>query len=131
MVAGSLRGIVSQRLVRRICQSCAEPYELPANQKALLKEEVGDTANSMQFHRGRGCSHCNATGYRGRIGVFELLEMDEELVEALHSGDPLAFANTAKKQSGYCSLRRGAIEMAAQGLTTMDQVVRMTYGVEN
>ena len=57
--------------------------------------------------------------------------MDEELVEALHTGDPLAFASTAKKQSGYCSLRRAAIEMAAQGLTTMDQVVRVTYGVED
>lgn len=130
MVAASLRGIASQRLVRRICQSCAEPYALPANLKALLRAEIGEQADSLQFHRGRGCSHCNGTGYQGRIGVFELLEIDDSLVEALHSGDPLDFAQAARKQPGYAPLRRRAIDMAARGLTSMDQVARATYGVE-
>ncbi len=131
MVAASLRGIVSQRLVRRICQSCSEPFDLPANLKALLKTEIGDEFENMQFHRGRGCSHCNATGYQGRIGVFELLEMDEPLIEALHGGDPLNFAAAARRQRGYRSLRQTAIDMAAHGLTSMDQVIRATYGVED
>lgn len=130
MVAASLRGIVSQRLVRRICESCAEPFELPANLKALLRAELGEQADSLRFQRGRGCSHCNATGYQGRIGVFELLEIDDTLIDALHSGDPLDFANAARKQAGYQSLRRSAIDMAARGLTSMDQVVRATFGIE-
>jgi MSHA biogenesis protein MshE len=130
MVAGSLRGVVSQRLVRRICESCAEPAELSPAHKAILRSEVGDKAETLQFKRGRGCSHCNATGYQGRIGVFEYLDMDDALVEAMHTGDPMKFAAAAKKQPGFQTLRRSAIALAAQGVTTMDQVVRATYGLE-
>jgi MSHA biogenesis protein MshE len=130
MVAASLRAIVSQRLVRRICESCAEPYELSAAQMAIVRAEAGDKADQLQFKRGRGCSHCNGSGYQGRIGVFEYLEMDNPLVEALHSGDPLRFSAVAKAQPGYQSLRRSAIVLAAQGQTTMDQVVRATYSLE-
>ncbi len=131
MVAASLHGIVSQRLVRRVCESCTEPYALPANMKALVAAEMGAEAQRLEFKRGRGCSHCNGTGYQGRIGVFELLEMDQQLIEALHSGDPLHFAQTARRQEGYAPLRKTAIRMAAQGLTTMDQVLRATYGIED
>ncbi len=131
MVAASLRGIVSQRLVRRICESCSEPDNLSPAMMAVVRAEAGDKADSLQFKRGRGCSHCNATGYQGRIGVFELLEMDDALIEAMHTGDPQQFAAAAKRQPGYQSLRRSAIVLAAQGHTTMDQVVRATYGIED
>jgi MSHA biogenesis protein MshE len=130
MVAASLRGVISQRLVRRICESCAEPYELPATQQAIVSAEMGERAASLKFRRGRGCSHCNGTGYQGRIGVFEFLEMDAGLVEALHSGDPLKFAARARQQPGFLPLRAAAIELAAEGLTSIDQVVRATYGAE-
>jgi MSHA biogenesis protein MshE len=131
MVAASLRGIVSQRLVRRICESCSEPFDLQANVEALLNEELGDNAAGLKFQRGRGCSHCNGTGYQGRIAVFEMLEMDEPLVAAMHDGNVLDFAAAAKKQPGYQSLRHSAIALAAQGKTTMDQVMRATYGIED
>jgi len=130
MVAASLRAIVSQRLVRRICESCAEPYEPPAAQMAIVRAEAGDKADSLKFKRGHGCSHCNGSGYLGRIGIFEYLEMDNNLVEAMHSGDPMKFGAAARAQAGYQSLRRAAIILAAQGLTTMDQVVRATYTLE-
>ncbi len=131
LVASSLTGIMAQRLVRRICESCSEPYELTPQVKALLKNELGDEADSLQFHRGRGCNHCNGTGYLGRVGIFELLEMDEPLVEAMHNNDPVVFTNAARKQPGYQSLRRSGIEMAANGITTMDQVMRATFGLED
>lgn len=130
MVAASLRGVISQRLVRRICESCAEPYELPPALKAIVQAEVGDKANQLQFKHGRGCSHCNATGYLGRVGIFEYLEMDDALIEAMHSGDPMKFAAAARAQPGYQTLRRSAIALAAAGITTMEQVVRATYGLE-
>jgi len=130
MVAASLRGVVAQRLVRRICESCAEPYELPPAMKAIVRVEAGEKTDQIQFKRGRGCSHCNGTGYLGRTGIFEFLEMDEPLVEAMHSGDPMKFAAAARAQPGYQSLRRSAIALAARGITTMDQVVRATYGLE-
>jgi MSHA biogenesis protein MshE len=130
MVASSLRGIVSQRLVRRICESCAEPVDLTPAMMALVRAEAGDRADTLKFKRGRGCNHCNSTGYLGRIGIFEYLEIDDPLVQALHGGDPMVFANAAKKQAGYQTLRRSAIILAAQGQTTMDQVVRATFGME-
>ncbi|OGI51236.1 MAG: MSHA biogenesis protein MshE [Candidatus Muproteobacteria bacterium RIFCSPHIGHO2_02_FULL_65_16] len=130
MVAASLRGIVSQRLVRRICESCSEPVELSPAMKAIVRSEAGDKTDALQFRRGRGCSHCNGSGYLGRVGVFEYLEMDDALVEAMHSGDPMKFAAVAKKQPGFQPLRRSAIVLAAQGQTSMEQVVRATYGVE-
>jgi MSHA biogenesis protein MshE len=131
MVAASLRGIVSQRLVRRICESCAEPTELSPALMAIVRAEAGDKAVSLTFKRGRGCSHCNGTGYQGRIGIFEFLEMDGPLVEAMHTGDPLQFAAVARKQAGFQSLRRSAVILAAQGITTMDQVARVTFGMED
>ena len=67
---------------------------------AIVRIEAGDKAESLRFKRGRGCSHCNGTGYQGRIGIFEFLEMDANLVNAMHSGDPSAFATAAKKQAG-------------------------------
>jgi MSHA biogenesis protein MshE len=132
MVAASVRAIVSQRLVRRICDACSQPYELDAASKVVVEAEVGEQqAATLKFRRGAGCSHCNATGYRGRIGVFEYLEMDENLVRALHSADPMAFADAAKQQTGYQNLRGSAIAMAAQGHTTMAQVMRATFGLDD
>src|SRR3989338_7310718 len=130
MVAASLRGIVSQRLVRRICESCTESTEISPSMLAIVRIEAGDKAESLRFKRGRGCSHCNGTGYQGRIGIFEFLEMDANLVNAMHSGDPSAFATAARKQTGFQSLRRSAVILAAQGITTMDQVARVTFGME-
>jgi MSHA biogenesis protein MshE len=131
LIAASLRGVVAQRLVRRVCESCSEPFEPDANARALLRTEFGDAAGSMQFHRGRGCTHCNSTGYQGRVGIYEVLEMNDALVEAMHTGDPMRFAVTARAQPGYKSLRHGAIELAARGQTTLDQVFRVTFGMED
>ena len=131
MVAASLRAIVSQRLVRRICESCAEPTELSPALMAIVRAEAGDKAAGLKFKRGHGCSHCNGTGYQGRIGIFEFLEMDSALTDAMHTGDPLKFAAVAKKQAGFQSLRRSAVILAAQGITTMDQVARVTFGLED
>ena len=131
LVAASLRGVVAQRLVRRVCASCAESTKLSPAMMGILRSEIGEEAESIQFHRGVGCSHCNGTGYSGRVGIFEMLEMDDELIEAMQSDDPREFASAARNQKGYVSLRRNAINLAAEGVTTMDQVVRATFGVED
>ncbi|OGI38282.1 MAG: MSHA biogenesis protein MshE [Candidatus Muproteobacteria bacterium RBG_16_62_13] len=131
MVAASLRAIVSQRLVRRVCESCSEPLVLTPPLQAVVRAEMGAEAGNLSFRRGRGCTHCNGTGYHGRIGVFEYLEMDADLVDVLHTGDPVKFAQMARQQKGFRSLRQAAIDLAAQGQTTMDQVVRATYGAED
>ena len=131
MVAAALRGIISQRLVRRVCESCAEPLTLDVRMKAIIQAELGEDPDGMQFKRGRGCTHCNNTGYQGRIAVFEMLHMDDSLINALHTGDPIVFINAAKAQPGYQSLRKSAIQLAVQGVTTMEQVVRATYAIDD
>lgn len=130
LVAAALRGILAQRLVRRVCESCAAPLNLDPGTQALLKAEFGGEIDDMKFKRGAGCSHCNGTGYSGRIGIFELLEMDGDLISALQSADPRQFAEAARSQPGFVSLRRAAMRLAADGVTTIDQVMRATFGVE-
>ncbi len=129
LMAAALRAIVAQRLVRRICESCVEPFQPDVTSRALLRNELGAQADDLQFQRGRGCTYCNSTGYQGRIGIYELIAMDDTLITALHTGDALRFAQAARQQAGYQSLRHSAIALAARGLTTLDQVMRVTFGM--
>jgi len=129
LIAASLRGILAQRLVRRVCDSCAEPDVLEPGQAALAREELGDAFASAEFKRGRGCNYCNHSGYQGRIGVYELVEIDDSMAVSLHQGDPVAFGVAVRAQPGYLSLRQSAMQLAARGQTTIDQVMRATFGL--
>jgi MSHA biogenesis protein MshE len=129
LIAASLRGILAQRLVRRVCESCAEPHVLEPVHRQLVEDELG-SADGHNFRRGRGCTYCNSTGYQGRVGVYELLAMNDALFETLHRGDLLGFAAAARQQPDYVSLKRSAVTLAARGITTMDQVMLVTFGLE-
>ena len=112
-----------------MCDSCAEPDVLEPGQAAIVREELGDAFASAQFKRGRGCNYCNHSGYQGRIGVYELVEIDDSMAVSLHQGDPVAFGVAVRTQPGYQSLRQSAMQLAARGQTTMDQVMRATFGL--
>ncbi len=129
LIAGALRCVLAQRLIRRICTSCAETDSLDTA-TTLLLEDMGEEVEGVTFKRGRGCRNCNATGYQGRIGIYEFLEMDAELVETLHNGDLIEFSKKAKTRPGFKSLKQSAYELAVQGVTTVDEVVRVGYGME-
>jgi MSHA biogenesis protein MshE len=131
LVADALLAVVAQRLVRRICESCSEPAELEAGQRVYAEAALGPRAAEVGFRRGRGCAFCAGTGYRGRIGVYELIEMDEHMIKALHHGDAVAFEQAARDQPGYQSLQQTAIELAAEGSTTLEEVMRVVLGVED
>jgi MSHA biogenesis protein MshE len=126
LVASALRGVVAQRLVRRICTSCKEPYQPEPQEKLWLQSIDMKHAASIDFSRGVGCSHCNNTGYRGRIGVFEFLEIDNVLADALRSADPVAFGHAARKQKGFKTLSQCTLDYAAQGITSLDEVFRVS-----
>jgi len=130
LIAASLRGILAQRLVRRVCESCSEPATLEPGQAAIAREELGAAFATAQFRQGRGCTYCNHSGYQGRIGVYELVEIDDTMAVSLHHGDPVAFGAAVRAQPGYLSLRQSAMQLAARGQTTMDQVLRATFGLE-
>lgn len=127
LVAASLRGIVAQRLVRRVCESCAEPATANAVEREFCRNELGPTVE-ITPRKGRGCAFCQYTGFRGRIGVYELLEIDETLIRPLQTHDPEAFQRAALLQPGYRRLRTEALAQAARGLTTFDEAFRAVYG---
>src|SRR5262249_16207970 len=83
------------------------------------------------FYHGRGCSRCNRTGFHGRTGVFELLELDEPLANTLRSGDSEAFAREARRQRGFRSLVLNALDYAVQGTTALSEVLALSGQVED
>ncbi len=130
VVASALQAILAQRLVRRICDSCIEEDTLEPQQRIWLTELLGKEPGSLKFRRGAGCPLCNNTGYRGRIGIFELLEIDFALADALRRGDSAGFAETARRQKGFQTLAVSALKYAAQGITSIEEVQRLTGQVE-
>jgi MSHA biogenesis protein MshE len=129
LAATALRGIVAQRLVRRLCESCARPSALGAQRRAFVRS-LAPAAEAMAFLDAPGCTRCGGTGYRGRVGVFELLEMGGELADALRAGDAVAFARHAAAQPGYRSLLLHALDYAAAGTTSVGEVMRLAGEVE-
>ena len=131
MVAAALDGVLAQRLVRRICESCGEDSKPDHAQLAWLKGVLGDEAlGQMQFRAGKGCAYCSNTGYRGRIGVYELLEMDEELTDALRRMDTDTFSKLARSRADYKPLLHCALDYAAAGITSLDEVTRLAGGID-
>ena len=127
MVATAVRGIIAQRLIRRNCDRCVEPSQPDEHQQAWLNTVFGEKqAASMNFMRGKGCNQCNRTGYFGRIGVFELLELTADLADALRQEDAAAFADRAQVQEGFESLVKAAMDYAQQGITTLEEVMALS-----
>jgi MSHA biogenesis protein MshE len=131
MVSGSLQAVLAQRLVRVICESCSEPYQLPAPERAWLRAELGERAETVPFFHGRGCSHCNGTGYRGRTGVYELLEMTRAVNEAANHPDPSHFLKVAHAEMRGETLRRSGVRLAIQGRTTVVEAMRISNQMED
>src|SRR5690606_3539604 len=124
LVATALKAIVAQRLVRKICTSCIQAYTPDANEQQLLHEiGKGKDFSSVPFKQGAGCPHCHNTGYRGRIGVFEILELNQPMAEALRDNDMNAFTRAAIASPNFQPLSAVALNYAVQGLTTLQEVM--------
>jgi len=126
MVASSLQAVLAQRLVRVICESCVTDYEpLPA-EREWMQLELGQSVAQHRYKHGRGCSHCNGTGYRGRTGVYELLEMTSAVAHAANSDDHTHFIKVAREQLAGETLRRHAVELVTAGRTTVGEAMRIS-----
>jgi MSHA biogenesis protein MshE len=131
LVATALKAVVAQRLVRRICSSCIQNHTPDTNEMQLLKTIAkGRDFTQLQFKQGTGCPHCNNTGYRGRVGVFEMLEINAELAEALRTENINAFAQAAAATPNFKTLSQAALEYAEQGITSLDEVMSITAQIE-
>jgi MSHA biogenesis protein MshE len=130
LVASSLRAIIAQRLVRRICDNCVVDEHLSDEAKFYLKTLNEDITN-VTFKKGQGCQKCNHSGYRGRVGVFELLEMNEPMMNALKNNDTSGFSAAAHANPDYRPLAHSALLYAMQGITSIDEVLKLVEMVSD
>lgn len=129
LVAASLKAVVAQRLVRRVCTTCAEPYTPSAGESLLLRNVPAEHHKNLR--KGLGCPHCFNTGYRGRIGVFEFLEVDRPMADALRDNSVRDFNTAAHANKGYQPLSKSALKFALQGITTLEEVLRVSAEVDD
>ncbi|MBI4357069.1 MAG: Flp pilus assembly complex ATPase component TadA [Gammaproteobacteria bacterium] len=130
LTAASLRAVIGQRLVRRICESCGEEYK-PTSQEFIWIEAVaGKEATQKPYKKGKGCPRCTYSGYKGRIGVYELLVMEGEMVSTLQKGDHEGFAAAAWKSKHFRPLVKAALDLAGQAVTTIEEAAKLAEGLE-
>ena len=122
MIAACLEGVLAQRLVRRVCPDCREPYQPDPAAVAVL---AGRPLGPVALQRGRGCTTCRHTGFRGRTGVFELLVMTDDLRRALVTGVDLTAIRGRLRDSGMTTLREDAWMKVQAGVTTVEEALRV------
>jgi type IV pilus assembly protein PilB len=117
--------ICAQRLVRRICSNCKEPSPLPV--PALVQAGfAADIANDVTPMKGKGCERCNNTGYKGRVGLYEVMEIGEELRELILVGASGLELRRKAIDEGMITLRQSGLRKVKEGVTTIEEVVRET-----
>lgn len=129
LVASTLQGILAQRLMRRICTHCKEPVKLTGDEEDWLTTFLPEDKLTHQFYVGKGCSYCNHIGYSGRIGIFELLLLNQELTSALSHGDENLFYRLAREALKGKTLLDQALSCAYKGLSTLHEVARVAGGM--
>jgi type II secretory ATPase GspE/PulE/Tfp pilus assembly ATPase PilB-like protein len=125
LLASSVAAVLAQRLVRRICPECKIACSPPAPVLRALGLE-GRAATGGRFYRGSGCTACEQTGYKGRVGIFEMLSVNDELRELIAASVPLAQLRRAAIGRGMTTLRDAGLHAVFKGETTLDEIVRYT-----
>lgn len=122
LIANSLTGIVAQRLVRKLCPYCSEEYETTDDERLFLGEDV------TRARRKKGCSLCNYLGYQGRTAIHEILHIDSKIRRMIADGkDIQEIASYAEREKGMTTLREGGTELVRQGITTVEEVMKVAY----
>jgi len=130
IIATALQAIVAQRLVRKICENCKTEHELTEHEMTWLQGAVDSSLSNSLFYQGGGCHYCNNTGYKGRKGVHEILEINEDLADAFRQDDAKGFVQKARTAPGYKPLVNSALELAQQGVTSIEEVLRLAGTIE-
>src|SRR5690606_20439779 len=125
LITATVEAILAQRLVRKVCKNCREEY-VPSQEVIDDLELSADEVRSHKFYRGAGCEICNNTGYKGRVGLFELLMMTNELRDLIMQNAQTEEIRRAAEKQGMVSLRRAGLDACLTGVTTPDEVIRET-----
>ena len=128
MIASALKGVISQRLVRRICPHCKEFYKPTEEELQLSGFDPADpSVREMTFARGRGCPECYRSGYRGRIVVVETLTLNKKIKHAIATRAPRLELLKAVEESGFEPMQENCRELVRQGITTTEEVRRVVF----
>jgi type IV pilus assembly protein PilB len=127
LVASSIRAIMAQRLVRRLCGNCKEPGELSETELRALKVEPGDLADS-QIMKPVGCHECRQTGYKGRIGIFEIFVVDDSVRHLINNRSSTLTLRQRARELGMRTLREDGVRKVLTGLTSVEEVISITLG---
>ncbi len=131
LIATSLQAIVAQRLIRKICNDCKTEHHPDEHETSWLQSVASEhLSSSTHFFKGTGCHLCNNTGYKGRKGVHEILEINEQLADAFRQGDAREFVQKARHAPGYIPLIKNALDLAKQGITTIEEVLKLAGSIE-
>ncbi len=123
LVGATVCGVMAQRLVRKLCQNCKEPFEPSANER-LPFERAGHKVETL--YRAKGCTRCRSLGYSGRIGIYELFVPQDDVIELVSTGASLNEIRTAATRQGMSTLRIDGLAKVAAGITTLEEVYRVT-----
>jgi general secretion pathway protein E/type IV pilus assembly protein PilB len=129
LVASSTRALMAQRLVRKVCKKCAEPYQ-PTDPELRALNLTPDNLKDTNLQKGRGCANCSNTGYRGRMGIFEIFVIDDEARKLIYDKAPASALRARAREMGMRTLREDGIRKVLASLTTPDEVIRATIGDE-
>jgi general secretion pathway protein E len=129
LIASSMIGVMAQRLVRRNCRHCSAENSLAPDELVALQVPLPLLSGGVHLVKGTGCVRCRNTGYFGRIGVFEMLQVNSELRDLINRGVHLSELQTLARRAGMRVLREAAVRKLAQGMTSYEEVMRMTAGL--
>ena len=127
LVASSTRAIMAQRLVRKICEKCKEPYQPQETELRLLGPAAKQLATAQLFH-GKGCADCQFTGYRGRLGIYEIFQIDDQVRNLIFEQVSSTELRTKARELGMRTLREDGLRKVVAGITTLEEVLRVTMG---
>ena len=130
LVATALRAVMAQRLLRRICPECKQPYTPTKSEIKMLRLSDEYLANH-QFYKGVGCKRCGNTGYKGRIGIYEIFQVTEDMARLIFANESTGVIREAARLAGMRSLREDAMRKAEAGISTLEEVIFVTLMDEN
>jgi type II secretory ATPase GspE/PulE/Tfp pilus assembly ATPase PilB-like protein len=122
LLASTINGILAQRLVRRTCESCRKATPVPEKHRHLFGKDQPDV-----IYHGAGCTECRGLGYKGRVGVFELLTLNSDLRRLINARATEEAILEAARANGLSTLREQALELVRQGVTTIDEITRVFH----
>jgi len=127
LISATVIGVLAQRLARKVCSKCKAPYQVPATDLRRFGFKPKEGEEMVTLYRGEGCEACRHTGFKGRIGIYEMMRINDEIRELVVRRAPLADVREAAKANGMHELKEDGLDKVLQGITTPDEVMRVVF----